>query len=175
MSRGRVFAAGLVSAGLVLIADQLSKWWVLDILRLPLRGRVDLLPVLSLTMVWNRGITFGLLHELGAWASPLLVATAVAIVLALGAWMYRAERLLVVIALGGIVGGAIGNVIDRLRFGAVADFIHAHAFGYSWYVFNIADAAIVCGVALLVLDTAMVRTTEAGHGKDNSRRRLHPP
>src|SRR5579875_3338465 len=66
MSRGRVFAAGLASAGLVLIADHLSKWWVLDIVRLPLRGRVDLLPGLSLSMVCNRGITFGLLHEFGA-------------------------------------------------------------------------------------------------------------
>jgi signal peptidase II len=67
-------------------------------------------------------------------------------------WLRRAERALVAGAIGAIAGGAIGNVIDRLRFGAVVDFIHAHAWGWSWYVFNVADAAIVCGVAALLLD-----------------------
>jgi lipoprotein signal peptidase len=75
------------------------------------------------------------------------------VVAALGAWLRRAERRLVAVAIGSIAGGAIGNVADRLRFGAVVDFIHAHAWGWSWYVFNVADAAIVCGVAALVLDS----------------------
>ena len=74
-------------------------------------------------------------------------------VVALGVWLRRAESRLVAVALGAIAGGAVGNVIDRLRFGAVVDFIHAHAWGWSWYVFNIADAAIVCGVAALVLES----------------------
>ena len=74
---------------------------------------------------------------------------------ALGVWLRRAGTRLVAVALGAIAGGAVGNVIDRLRFGAVVDFIHAHACGWSWYVFNVADAAIVCGVAALILDSLL--------------------
>lgn len=143
---------GLLAALLVLVADQASKWWVLDVLRLPDRGQVPVLPVLSLTMVWNQGVTFGLFHQDGAWGPWLLAGIALAVVVALAVWLRRAENALVAASLGAIGGGAVGNVIDRLRFGAVVDFLHAHAFGWSWYVFNVADAAIVCGVAALVLD-----------------------
>jgi signal peptidase II len=143
---------GLLSAALVLLADQASKWWVRDWLDLPAVGSIAVLPVLNLTMVWNRGVTFGMLNSLGDWGGVALVVGALAVVVALGMWLRRAERALVAAALGAIAGGAIGNVIDRLRFGAVVDFIHAHAWGWSWYVFNVADAAIVCGVAALLLD-----------------------
>ena len=152
MTQRRALLIGILAAITVFAADQASKFWVLDRLLLPARGHVDVLPVLSLTMVWNRGITFGLLNHLGDSERPLLVVVALAIIIALGAWMRRAERARVSLALGAIAGGAIGNVVDRLRFGAVVDFIHAHAFGWSWYVFNVADAAIVCGIALLALD-----------------------
>jgi lipoprotein signal peptidase len=148
---GRVLL-GLAAALAVLGADQASKYWVLEVLRLPDLGSVALLPVLNLTMVWNRGITFGLLSTGSAAGGALLAAVALAVVAALGVWLWRAERPAVALALGAVAGGAVGNVIDRARFGAVVDFIHAHAFGWSWYVFNIADAAIVCGVAVLVLD-----------------------
>ena len=144
---------GLIAALLVLVADQASKWWVLEVLHLPQVGQIVLLPVLNLTMVWNRGVTFGLLNGLGASSSLLLAAVALAVVVALIVWLRRAESRVVATALGAIAGGAIGNVIDRLRFGAVVDFIHAHAGGWSWYVFNVADAAIVCGVAALVLES----------------------
>jgi lipoprotein signal peptidase len=142
-------AAGLV----ILVADQASKYWVLRVLDLPDLGSVAVMPGLNLTMVWNRGVTFGLLNGLGGWSSFVLAAAALLVVAALAVWLRRAERKLVAVALGGIAGGAIGNVADRLRFGAVVDFIHAHAWGWSWYVFNVADAAIVCGVAALVLDS----------------------
>ena len=143
---------GLLAAAIVLAADQASKWWILYGLDLPALGSVRLLPVLNLTMVWNRGVTFGLLQQGSAMGTWALAAIAMAVVVALVMWMRRAERRLVAVALGAIAGGAVGNVIDRLRFGRVVDFIHAHAFGYSWYVFNVADAAIVCGVAVLILD-----------------------
>ena len=143
---------GLLAALLVLLADQASKWWVLDVLNLPVRGQVPVLPVLSLTMVWNQGVTFGLFHQSGAWGPWLLAAVALAVVAVLAVWLRRAESLPVALSLGAIAGGAVGNVVDRVRFGAVVDFLHAHAFGYSWYVFNVADAAIVCGVGVLVLD-----------------------
>jgi lipoprotein signal peptidase len=136
----------------VLIADQASKWWILDVLQLQGIGRIDLLPVLSLTMVWNQGVTFGMFKADGQLGAMLLAGVAAVIVVALGVWLRRAETRLVAVALGAIAGGAIGNVLDRIRFGAVVDFIHFHVAGWSWYVFNVADAAIVCGVAALVLD-----------------------
>lgn len=143
---------GLLAALVVLIADQASKYWVLNVLDLPDLRTVALLPVLSLTMVWNQGVTFGLLHQDGPGGAWILTAIALAVVVGLTVWMRRTERGVVAVALGAIAGGAIGNVIDRIRYGAVVDFIHAHAFGWSWYVFNVADAAIVCGVAVLMLD-----------------------
>lgn len=144
--------AGLLTLAVVLAVDQASKWWVIDVLDLPNLRDVPVLSWLNLTMTWNRGVTFGLFNDGGAAGSLLLSALAVAVVVGLGVWLRRAQSGLVAVALGAIAGGALGNVVDRLRQGRVTDFIHAHAFGYSWYVFNLADAAIVCGVAALVLD-----------------------
>jgi signal peptidase II len=159
MTRPNLMPFGLIAGLLVLVADQASKWWVLNGLDLPALRQVVLLPVLNLTMVWNRGVTFGLLNGLGSWGHVLLAAIALAVVVALGFWLRRAESRLVAVAIGAIAGGAIGNVIDRVRFGAVVDFIHAHVAtpwgDYSWYVFNIADAAIVCGVLALILDSQL--------------------
>ncbi len=147
---------GLLSALVVLAADQASKWWVLEILRLPEILDVPVMPFLNLTMVWNRGVTFGLMTGDSPTHALILAGIAAVVVILLLVWMARAENRLTALALGAVAGGAIGNVIDRFRFGAVVDFIHAHAFGWSWYVFNVADAAIVCGVVLLVGD-AMFR------------------
>jgi lipoprotein signal peptidase len=158
--------AGLAAALLILAADQASKWWILNGLRLPELGSVSLLPGLNLSMVWNRGVTFGLLDGFGAGGPILLTGVALAVVAALGAWLWRAERLVVALALGAVAGGAAGNIIDRVRFGAVVDFIHLHAGGWSWYVFNVADAAIVCGVGALVLDSVLVRPAADGDAGD---------
>lgn len=152
MTRQARIGLALAFAAAVLIADQASKWWVLEVLDLPARGQIPVAPFLSLTMVWNQGVTFGLLRLDNAWGPPLLAGIALAVVAMLAGWVLRAENRLVAGALGAVAGGAVGNVIDRLRFGAVVDFLHAHAWGWSWYVFNVADAAIVCGVALLLLD-----------------------
>jgi lipoprotein signal peptidase len=164
--RGRYLGLGLVAGLIVLAADQASKWWILHVLNLPDLRQVVLLPVLNLTMVWNRGVTFGLLNGLGEWSSVVLAVVALAVVFALGAWLRRAESRLAAVAIGAIAGGAIGNVIDRLRFGAVVDFIHAHieigGTDWSWYVFNVADSAIVCGVAALVLESLFARRAERG-------------
>lgn len=157
MTRPNFVPLGLIAGLIVLAADQASKWWVLNVLDLPELRQVVLLPVLNLTMVWNRGVTFGLLNGLGAWGHVLLAILSLAVVGALGIWLRRAESAVVAVAIGAIAGGAIGNVIDRVRFGAVVDFIHAHVDSpwgeLSWYVFNVADAAIVCGVAALIINS----------------------
>jgi signal peptidase II len=151
----RRFSFGVLFALAVLAADQASKFWVLYVIDLPDVRQIVLLPVLNLTMVWNTGITFGLFNGFGEWGHVILALVALAVVIALGLWLRRAESVLTAVAIGAIAGGAVGNVIDRLRFGAVVDFIHAHAWGWSWYVFNVADAAIVCGVGALLLDSQL--------------------
>ena len=147
------FGLGALAFVLVLIADQASKWAILHVVGLPSVRQIVLLPVFNLTMVWNQGVTFGLLQGNDETSHLILAAVALAVVAALTIWLLRAENRLVAFALGGIAGGAIGNVIDRLRFGAVVDFLHFHIGDINWYVFNVADAAIVCGVAALVLDS----------------------
>lgn len=155
MIHPRRFGFGMLVALAVLAADQASKYWVLHIINLPDVRQIVLLPVLNLTMVWNTGITFGLFNGFGDWGHVVLALVALAVVIALGLWLRRAESALTAAAIGAIAGGAVGNVIDRLRFGAVVDFIHAHAWGWNWYVFNLADAAIVCGVGALLLDSQL--------------------
>lgn len=153
VTRNRLTTLGVCAGVLVLAADQVSKWWILHGIDLPAVRQIVLLPVLNLTMVWNRGVTFGLLNGAGSWGYLALAAVALAVVIALGVWLRRAESAVVAVALGAIAGGAIGNVIDRLRFGAVVDFIDAHIGDWHWYVFNLADSAIVCGVIALVLES----------------------
>lgn len=161
MKRSYVPIAGLFMALAVLSADQASKAWILYGLDLPTLGSIKLLPFLNFTMVWNHGITFGLLNSAGAMTPYLLGMLALLVVSALGVWLRRSTNVATALPIGAIAGGAVGNVIDRLRFGAVVDFIHAHAFGYSWYVFNLADAAIVCGVGMLMIDAVSQGNSKA--------------
>ena len=151
---------GLAFAAILLIADQASKFWILEILELPTLRNVAVVefgPIgLDLTMVWNRGVTFGLFSGGGAWNHLILAGLALVVSGFLLRWLSRSETRLVTYALGAVIGGAIGNVIDRVRFGAVVDFVDVHAWGWHWYVFNVADAAIVCGVLALVVD-ALIR------------------
>jgi signal peptidase II len=149
---------GLILAVMVLAADQGSKYWVLNGLHLPARGNIALLPpLLDLTMVWNNGVTFGLLKAGHRAGQLVLAAVAVAVVGGLLVWLRRAESTLVAASIGAIAGGALGNVADRFRLGVVVDFIHVHwgAFDPFPYVFNIGDSAIVLGVAALLLDSIL--------------------
>ena len=152
----RNLTRGLVLALLLLLADQLSKWWILNGLELPLRRSVPLFAAgpftLDFSMVWNRGVTFGLLTGSEPWHAWLLAALAAAIAIFLIGWMARAENTRTARALGAVVGGAVGNVIDRMRFGAVVDFVDAGFWGWHWYVFNLADAGIVLGVLVLLAE-----------------------
>jgi signal peptidase II len=166
MNRPNFLPLGLLAGAIILAADQASKWWILNGLNLPELRQVVLLPVLNLTMVWNRGVTFGLLNGLGAWGHLLLAVITLSIVGALGIWLSRAENWVAAAAIGAIAGGAIGNVIDRLRFGAVVDFIQVQL-DTPWgnlfpWVFNIADSAIVCGVAVLALESLVLKRRGQG-------------
>ncbi len=145
--------AGLATAIIVFVADQLSKLWILFVVRLEDTGPWQLLPFMEFVMVWNRGISYGLFQQsssVGRWA---LVVLSIAAAIWLSFWLRRSVRRLEAVGLGLIIGGALGNVIDRIVYGAVADFVHLHWGTFSWYVFNIADAAIVVGVVALLYDS----------------------
>ncbi len=142
---------GLIITLLILLFDQASKWWILEVYNLPLKSSVQILPFFSLTMVWNDSISMGLpLDEyLGKWGIIILTGL---ISLWLLWWLKDTKRKPEAIALSMILGGAIGNVIDRFVHGAVVDFLHFYAFDYSFYVFNVADSAISLGVVFLIID-----------------------
>lgn len=154
-------ALGLAVAAVVLVLDQITKMYFYNLLVAEGRRAIEVLPFLNLVTVWNYGISFGMFNTGSSGASLVFVAVALAIVAALGFWLRTAPRRLVAVALGLVIGGALGNVIDRLRFGAVFDFIDFHAFGWHWPAFNIADSAITVGVALLLVDALFVERASA--------------
>lgn len=140
----------LAIAALMFGLDQTTKWWLLHVYGLGERLPVELTSFFELTLTWNRGISYGLFrtHAQGA-----LVAVSLAVSLVLWFWSARSARTLTASALGLIVGGALSNVLDRAVYGAVADFFYFHAGNFSWYVFNLADVAIVAGGALLLYES----------------------
>lgn len=140
---------GLLLALGVFIADQITKLWMLDLVFDPPRI-LTITPFFNLTPVWNRGVSFGMFSSQQDWMPLILSAVAVAISIGLVVWLRRAPSRLMALALGLVIGGAIGNVIDRLRYGAVVDFLDFHVMGYHWPAFNIADAAICIGVVLIL-------------------------
>ena len=151
------FRFGLVAAIVTLVLDQASKLWLLFVFDIGRRGAVKLKPFFDLVLAWNPGISFGWLQNDSPLAQiALLIVKAVAVIV-LAIWMARSRTILATVALGLIIGGAIGNAIDRLAYGAVVDFalFHVRIGGkdFNWYVFNLADVAIVAGVAALLYDS----------------------
>ena len=141
-------------AAAVIVVDQISKFWVVDVFLLPIRSPAPILPFFSLSMVWNRGVSFGLLRadvDLARWG---LAAFALAVAAALAFWVRKAEQALIGLALGLIIGGALGNLIDRVRLGAVVDFLDFSGLYFPW-VFNVADCGVSVGVALVLLDSVI--------------------
>ena len=142
---------GFGVAALVFLLDQLTKFWILNIVRLPERGTIEVLPFFRLTYVENIGVSMGLFNaytDVGRW---LLVAVTGAIAATVAVWITREKARTDVIALGLVLGGALGNIVDRIRFGYVVDFLHFFWGERSFWVFNVADAAITAGVLLLLL------------------------
>jgi len=154
---GPLTALGLVTAVVTGAADQATKLWVLKVYDLAGKGAVEIMPFVDFVLTWNTGISYGWFQQegpLGQWA--LLSLKTIAVML-LWIWLARAGSRASALALGLIMGGAVGNAIDRLAYGAVADFVLLHVetatWHFNWYVFNLADVAIVAGVAVLLYES----------------------
>lgn len=139
----------------IFVIDQVSKWLIINIVNLPAHYSIELLPFFSLTWVENRGVSMGLLtadSDIARWA---LVALTAGIAAFVGWWLTTPHPPVDRFALGLVLGGALGNIVDRIRFGYVVDFVHLHVGRWSFYVFNVADAAITVGVAILFVRALM--------------------
>jgi signal peptidase II len=156
MSRiaGRLSLMAYAVAVAVIGLDQLLKYWIVDVIRLPEGVSTPVTGFFRLSMVWNKGFSFGLLNIDAQWSRWALSVFSIAVAAILAVWVRRVERPVLALAIGFVMGGAIGNVIDRVRYGAVVDFLDFSQLHFPW-VFNIADAAINVGVALLLLDTVL--------------------
>lgn len=150
MANARVIRWGIVMATLAFALDQLSKWLLLDVMGIAQRPPVEVFPGFNLVMVWNTGISFGMLS--GSAAPLFFITLSLVIMAVIAVWLWRANSVFIAVATGLILGGAAGNVVDRLRFGAVADFFDFYLGNYHWPAFNIADSAIVIGVVLLCIE-----------------------
>lgn len=149
-------------AVIVFGVDQLHKYWMLDVYGIAERAPVRITSFFNLVMVWNQGVSYGLLTT---HVQELLIGLSLAIALLLWIWACGARRPLAAAALGLVIGGALGNALDRFLRGAVADFFHFHYQGFSWYVFNVADVAIVAGVALLMYESFVMGEPDSRRGK----------
>lgn len=153
---------GLIVFLVTLGLDQAHKWWMLAIYGIADRGRVAITPFLDLVYVKNIGISYSLFDQESYAGQLMLAAFGLAATAALWVWLARgATGRLLAVSLGLIMGGAIGNAIDRVALGGVADFFSLHAFGFYWYVFNIADVAIVAGVIGLLYDSLLASRKDA--------------
>ena len=141
---------GYPLALVVFLLDQLSKYWVVNVVRLPERGFIDVLPFFRLTFVGNIGVSMGLFRANSDMSRWFLVAVTAAIAATVAVWISREKQRLDLLALGLVLGGALGNIVDRVRFGYVVDFLHFFWGEHNFWVFNVADAAISCGVLLLL-------------------------
>jgi signal peptidase II len=150
---------GIIAAIAALALDQASKLWLLFVFDIARRGAVQVTPFFDLVLAWNVGISFGWFQSESPAAQIILMVIKAVAVIVLAIWMARSRTLLATVALGLIIGGAIGNAIDRFAYGAVVDFalFHVQIGGkpFNWYVFNLADVAIVAGVAALLYDSLL--------------------
>ena len=154
---GRLTGLGLAAAAIVGVLDQALKLWLLYVFNLANKGMVPVAPFVDLVLTWNTGISYGWFQQDGPFGQWALLALKVIAVALLWIWLARATNRLMALGLGLIIGGALGNAIDRLAHGAVVDFVLLHVetatWRFHWYVFNLADAAIVAGVAGLLYES----------------------
>ena len=157
---------GFLVAAITLVVDQGHKIWMLDVFDIAARQPVALTPFLDLVMAWNPGISYSLLSAQTPEGRLALLALSLGATLLLSVWLWRAPKKITTVGLGLIVGGALGNAYDRFAYGAVADFFHFHVGGFHWYIFNIADVAIVAGVGLLLYESFFMAQKNTGTAQD---------
>ncbi len=150
---GPLSAVGLTMAVFSFVLDQAHKWWMLGPFDIQTKGRVTITPFLDLVIGWNKGISYGLFPQHSESGRFVLIVASLVISAVLWVWLARTTRPLTAAALGLVIGGALANALDRIIHTAVADFFLLHAFGYSWYIFNVADIAIVAGVCILLYES----------------------
>lgn len=169
--------AGLACAVAAVLADQISKYYMVErvfrpegVTETPFASPVvvDILPVFDLRLSWNRGISFSLFNSGDAVTVAILLAVTVAITAVLAVWMWRTPRRWLQIGLGLIVGGALGNIIDRVSIGAVADFLHVYWQDWHFPTFNIADSCITVGAIIVLLDALFERPHDGTHTAKNA-------
>jgi signal peptidase II len=150
---------GLAVAAAIAIADQLAKYWVLAFFAANgvAETGVRVTPFFNLVLTWNRGMSFGLFNNGAALNTIAFTLVAGAIVTGLLVWLHKASLMLLRVAIGLVIGGAVGNVVDRLWRGAVVDFLDFHLGLWHWFAFNLADSAICVGVGLMLLDSLLGR------------------
>lgn len=170
MKVGTRYATVAVLGGAVLVADQITKILVLGAISAA-RPVIEVTEFLNIVLVWNRGISFGVLNRASDWQPWVLVGVAMAIVIGLLIWLRTLEGRWLAIAISLIVGGAIGNVIDRIRLGAVVDFVDFHVRGWHFATFNVADAAITLGVLILLADSLFGSGKSPKEGRKPARKR----
>ncbi|MDQ0316165.1 signal peptidase II [Amorphus orientalis] len=161
VSQRPLWRYGFLVAAIVLVVDQAVKLWLLRVVDIAATGPIRVTSFMDLVLVWNQGISYGMFQqetELGRW---LLVVFTLIIVAFLCYWLATARDRWIATSLALIVGGAVGNIIDRIAYGAVADFVHLYAGSFSWYVFNVADATIAFGVIGLLIDAVLRRRNNA--------------
>ena len=149
----KVRLLGGASAFLMLLVDQAHKLWMLNVYDITSRQPVRVLPFFDLVMAWNKGVSYSLFEAESDLGRMALLAVTLGATLFLAVWLWRSTTYASGLGLGLIIGGAIGNAIDRAAYGAVADFFHFHVGSFSWYVFNLADVGIVAGVGLLLYES----------------------
>lgn len=152
MKPAAALSLGLTAAALVMLLDQATKWWIVfEVMQPP--TVIPVTPFFNIVMTWNRGVSFGMFDSASSLNNVILPVLAAVIIGVLLTWLRRAANRWVATAIGIIIGGAIGNIIDRLHFGAVADFLDFHAAGYHWPAFNVADSGITVGAIILIVDS----------------------
>jgi signal peptidase II len=160
---GPYSALGMAACAVTFLLDQAHKWWMLAIYQIEAKGRVAVTPFLDWAYVKNIGISYGLFNQGSMSGQYVLALFAVVATLALAVWLARGiETRVLAVSVGLIMGGALGNALDRVLHGGVIDYVSLHAFGYYWYVFNIADVAIVAGVIGLLYDSFAPNRARSG-------------
>jgi signal peptidase II len=159
---GKTSRLGFLVAALVVILDQATKWYFFSVVDLPRIGQIDVLPFFKFTYVPNTGVSFGLFSGGGLWGRIGLTVFALVVSLAVGSWLIKTDKRWSAIAYGLVIGGALGNVIDRVLRGRVFDFLDFGGLGFPW-IFNIADSAITVGVIMLAWDMFFANRGQAPH------------